>query len=101
MLASLLLPLLCLWPQSTAPDPAGLVISTDVNLVMLDVIVKNPKGGYVTGLTSENFKITQDDKPQQIKYFSNNEAPVTMGLVVDNSGRKHRRACIGKRQQSA
>ncbi len=87
MLASLLLSLLCLWPQEpVAPDAGGFSISTDVNLVQLDVVVKSPAGGYVSGLKSEDFRVTQDNKPQQIKNFSMNEAPVTMGLVIDNSG---------------
>ena len=87
MLTSLLLPILWLWlPQPPASDPGDLVISTNVNLVMLDVVVKNPKGGYVSGLKAENFRVFQDDKPQPIKYFSMNEVPVTMGLVIDSSG---------------
>jgi Ca-activated chloride channel family protein len=88
MFASLVIALLYLWRQQPAA-PAGsddVVISTDVNLVMLDVIAKNPKGGYVSGLKAEDFRVFQDDKPQKIKYFSKNEEPVTMGLVVDNSG---------------
>jgi Ca-activated chloride channel family protein len=53
---------------------------------MLDVVVRNPKGGYVSGLQSQNFRVSQDDKPQPIKYFSMDEVPVTMGLVIDDSG---------------
>ena len=83
MLLSLLLSLCALWPDQ---EPADLTISTNVNLVMLDVIVKNPKGGYVAGLKSDGFRVYQDKKQQEIKYFSHDEMPVTMGLVIDNSG---------------
>jgi VWFA-related protein len=72
--------------QPVAADPGGLVISTGVNLVMLDVVVRNPKGGYVSGLKADNFRVTQDDKPEPIKYFSMDEVPVTLGLVIDDSG---------------
>jgi VWFA-related protein len=71
---------------SAPAEPGDLVISTGVNLVMLDVVVRDPKGGYVSGLKPDNFRVSQDDKPQPIKYFSMDEVPVTMGLVIDNSG---------------
>jgi VWFA-related protein len=72
--------------QPVATDPGDLVILADVNLVVLDVVVRNPKGGYVSGLKAESFRVSQDDKPEQIKYFSMDEVPVTMGLIIDNSG---------------
>jgi Ca-activated chloride channel family protein len=62
------------------------VISTDVELVILDVSVKDVKGRFISGLAAENFRIYEDKKPQQIKYFSRSEIPVTIGLVIDNSG---------------
>jgi Ca-activated chloride channel homolog len=79
------------WPQRDVAADAGrdsgnLVISTDVELVILDVSVKAPNGGYVSGLTAENFQVYEDRKPQQIKHFSHDDIPVTIGLIVDNSG---------------
>jgi Ca-activated chloride channel homolog len=89
MFTSLLPYLLCLvgwWPQQASPTDRGDVISTDVELVMLDVSVKDAKGGYVAGLGEENFRVIEDNKPQPIKYFSHSDIPVTIGLVIDNSG---------------
>ena len=79
------------WPQRDVAADAGrdsgnLIISTDVELVILDVSVKNPNGGYVSGLTADNFQVYEDRKPQQIKHFSHDDIPVTIGLIVDNSG---------------
>ena len=93
MCTSLLPFLACVlaWSQQAVPtergrDAGDVIISTDVELVMLDVSVKDAKGGYVSGLSEENFRVLEDKKPQQIKYFSHSDIPVTIGLVIDNSG---------------
>jgi hypothetical protein len=67
-------------------DSGNLVISTDVELVVLDVSVKDINGGYVSDLTADNFQVYEDKKPQAIKYFSHSDIPVTIGLIIDNSG---------------
>lgn len=61
-------------------------IVDDVNLVLLDVSVKDARGGYVTGLPKDAFHISVDGKPQPISEFSSVDTPVTIGLIVDNSG---------------
>ncbi|MGH7247635.1 MAG: VWA domain-containing protein, partial [Pseudomonadota bacterium] len=58
----------------------------DVNLVLLDVSVHNNKGGFVSGLEKSNFRVLEDDRPQTITQFANTDMPVTVGLVVDESG---------------
>src|SRR5579872_7235654 len=67
-------------------DSTGLTISTDVKLVILDVSVKDAKGGYVSGLAADNFRVYDNRKPQVIKHFSHEDVPVTVGLVIDSSG---------------
>jgi Ca-activated chloride channel family protein len=69
-----------------APGVEEFKISTDVELVLLDVSVKDSQGGFVSGLTKENFKITDNKIPQEITVFQAEDVPVTVGLVVDNSG---------------
>jgi len=61
-------------------------ISTDVELVLLDVSVRDPKGGYVSSLTREDFQIYENGAPQKITQFSRADIPVTVGLVMDDSG---------------
>jgi Ca-activated chloride channel family protein len=61
-------------------------ISDNVNLVVLDVSVRNPAGGYVTGLKKSNFRVFEDHTSRQISQFASVDTPVTVGLVVDNSG---------------
>src|SRR5205085_8333395 len=58
-------------------------IHTDVELVLLDVSVKNPGGGYVTGLTKDQFQVYENGVPQKISAFSVMDEPVAVGLVMD------------------
>lgn len=64
----------------------GFKISSDVQMVLLDVSVKNEDGGFVSGLKKEDFRIVEDRIPQTINAFTALDTPVTVGLVVDNSG---------------
>ncbi|MGI8743524.1 MAG: VWA domain-containing protein [Bryobacteraceae bacterium] len=61
-------------------------ISTTSRLVLLDVSVKDSSGGFAAGLKKENFRVTEDGKPQEITQFADADIPVTVGLVVDESG---------------
>jgi Ca-activated chloride channel homolog len=61
-------------------------ISDNVNLVVLDVSVSEPHGGYVTGLHKDNFEVFEDRRPRPISQFASVDTPMTVGLVVDNSG---------------
>ncbi|MBC7924665.1 MAG: VWA domain-containing protein [Bryobacteraceae bacterium] len=67
-------------------DDRDFKVSSEVELVLLDVSVKGPDGGFVTGLTKENFKVFDNKAQQPIRVFAAQDAPVTVGLVVDNSG---------------
>src|SRR5437763_13544300 len=61
-------------------------IHTGVELVLLDVSVKNASGGYVTGLNKDQFQIYENGVPQKITEFAVADAPVAVGLVMDDSG---------------
>jgi len=81
------------WGQTTASNiganPAGTseyTIQTTSRLVLLDVSVKDRSGGFVSGLTKNDFKVYENGKLQQISQFSNADVPVTVGIVVDESG---------------
>ena len=54
-------------------------------LVLLDVSVKEAKGKYLSDLKKENFQIYENGKLQTISTFSNEDTPVTVGLVLDDS----------------
>ncbi len=61
-------------------------IRDSVQLVLLDVSVKDSRGGFVSGLTKDNFKVYEGGKPMQITQFADQDIPVTVGIVVDASG---------------
>ena len=61
-------------------------IEDNVNLVLLDVSVKNRHGMYVSGLSRSDFRVYEDGHPRDITQFDETDTPVTIGLVVDNSG---------------
>ena len=67
-------------------DPNEFRVSSEVDLVLLDVSVKDAKGGFVSDLKKENFKIWENKVEQPITVFAAQDVPVTVGLVVDNSG---------------
>jgi VWFA-related protein len=54
-------------------------------LVLLDVSVKNPHGGFVAGLTAANFRVFDNGRPQPITVFDSGDAPVTVGILLDES----------------
>lgn len=59
--------------------------STESQLVVLHVAVRDRKG-YVSGLEKSAFHVFENNQPQSISFFSNQDAPVTVGLVIDSSG---------------
>jgi VWFA-related protein len=61
-------------------------ISTSVFMVLLDVSVKDSRGGYVSNLTKDDFRIEENGVPQKIASFNSGDIPVTAGLVLDDSG---------------
>jgi Ca-activated chloride channel homolog len=74
--------LLCAWLIAGEDD---FTIHNDVRLVLLDVSVQNHDGGFVPGLSKEDFTVLENGQPQTISVFDNQDAPVTMGVVVDES----------------
>ncbi len=61
-------------------------IRVDVNLVLVPATVTDGMNRLVTGLERENFFVYDKDVLQQIKSFSTEDAPVTIGIVFDLSG---------------
>ncbi len=60
--------------------------STDVKLVNLFSAVRTKKGEYIHDLNKEDFALTENGRPQIIKFFSReSDLPLTLGLMVDTS----------------
>ena len=67
------------------PQERDYKLTADVNLVVLDVSVKDASG-YVSTLSREDFRVRENGKLQSINGFSHGDDPVTVGLVIDDSG---------------
>jgi Ca-activated chloride channel homolog len=61
-------------------------IRKDVDLVLVPVTVTDPMSRLVTGLEKNNFALTDNGQPQEIKHFSSEDAPISLGVVFDISG---------------
>ncbi len=61
-------------------------IRVDVNLVLVPLTVTDPLNRLVTGLDKENFFLYENNGQQTIKTFSSEDAPVSIGVVLDLSG---------------
>jgi len=74
---------------------ADATISVDVRLVVLRASVRNKDGQLASGLSQNNFIVWEDGQPQTIRTFSQEDVPLAVGLVVDNSGSmKNKRADV-------
>jgi Ca-activated chloride channel family protein len=62
------------------------VIRKSVDLVLVPVTVTDPMQRLVTGLTQDNFQVFENKQQQEIKHFSSEDAPVSLGIIVDTSG---------------
>ncbi|HTW22878.1 MAG TPA: VWA domain-containing protein [Candidatus Baltobacteraceae bacterium] len=75
-------------PNVPPPDqnPQGHRLKSDVDLVVLHVTVTDEKGEFVENLNRNEFQVFEDKIQQNVSMFSRDDIPVTMGLVIDNSG---------------
>ena len=73
--------------SSSQPNSADeYKISVRVGLVVLPVTVMDRKGAFVPDLRRQDFRVYEAGRLQQITFFEPEDVPVTVGLVVDNSG---------------
>lgn len=63
----------------------GEVINVDTNLVTVPVRVLDKQGRFVGGLSKADFEVLEDKVPQEIAYFSNEQNPFTVALILDMS----------------
>jgi Ca-activated chloride channel family protein len=80
-------------PSSTSGQPpvqknqaGGFVIQAKVNLVVLPATVVDAKGHLVNDLTASDFKVYEDSVLQNVQVFKHADIPVSMGIVIDDSG---------------
>jgi VWFA-related protein len=71
---------------TTNSQASQFTISVKVGIVVLNATVLDSKGIMISGLDKKNFQVFEDGVPQQIDLFSHEDIPVTVGLIIDNSG---------------
>jgi len=58
----------------------------DTRLVVLHASVVDKKGKLITNLNRDAFKVFENQQPQQIKIFRHEDVPVSLGIIIDDSG---------------
>ena len=81
------------WPTALALGAAAFgqpedtpTFRADTRLVALHATVVDKNGKLVTNLAQNAFKVFENNVEQTIKIFKREDVPVSMGLVIDNSG---------------
>jgi VWFA-related protein len=70
---------------------------SQVNEVTLSATVLDSRRHLVTNLAETNFAVYEDNQPQKITFFKRQDIPVSIGIVVDNSGSmRTKRAAVTK-----
>ena len=82
---------LVLWGQQSKPVPVqqldtGTIFRADTRLVVCPTTVVDRSGHLVTTLPKEAFTVYENGVAQEIKVFKREDVPVSMGLIIDNSG---------------
>lgn len=81
-------------PQMTSAPPAQktpprTVAADDLHLnrdlITVNVTISDPYGRFVTGLDKTHFEIYDDKIKQDITFFSDDDAPITLGIIYDVS----------------
>jgi VWFA-related protein len=58
----------------------------DTRLVVLHASVTDHKGKLLTNLNRDAFKVYENGQPQQVKIFRREDVPVSLGVIIDDSG---------------
>lgn len=91
-------------PPPKVTGPAGQIqkgkngiytLHEDVNEVLLNCTVVDENKRVVDGLMQDDFRVWEDGVPQTINSFEHQDVPVSMGILIDNSGSMHdKRAAV-------
>src|SRR5580658_8328973 len=73
-------------PEKTGQAPAPQVaIAVESNVVNIDAVVTDQEGDILTNLKRENFRVLDNNQPQQISNFAPSEAPITIVVLLEFS----------------
>jgi len=84
-------------PGAVSKDKDGFRIRKEVDEVTLHASVLDPHQHSVSALRVADFQVFENDEPQRITVFSHEDIPVSLGILVDNSGSmRDKRAAVAK-----
>ncbi len=72
--------------QTTSQPGAGMNIRVNTTLVLIPVTVTDSLNRFVLGLDKQDFRVLEDGTEQKVKQFAGEDAPLSIGLLVDTSG---------------
>jgi len=73
-------------PLESPPPEKGFTIGVSVDMVVMYTSVFDKNGHFVAGLKKENFRLFEDGIQQSLTSFSQEDVPVSMGILIDLSG---------------
>jgi Ca-activated chloride channel family protein len=77
-------------PKKPAVDPSldthTRPFRARVDLVLVPVTITDPMNRLVTGLEKDNFQVFENKERQEIRHFSSEDAPISLGVIFDVSG---------------
>src|SRR5436305_1086713 len=76
-------------PKTKPPasdENTGTIFRSDIRLVVLNTTVSDKSGHLITDLPQNAFTVYENGVTQPIKSFKREDVPVSMGLIIDNSG---------------
>ena len=71
-------------PAATADEPT--TFTSETRWVILPVSVSDKNGKLITDLQQKSFKVLENGIEQPIKLFKHEDVPLSLGIIVDNSG---------------
>jgi VWFA-related protein len=74
-------------PQAQQQPPPQYSLTVKSQVVQVNAVVTDQDGNIVTGLKKENFRIFDNNQPQQITNFEPNDAPITIVILLDYDAR--------------
>jgi Ca-activated chloride channel family protein len=67
----------------------GYTEAVDVDVVQISAVVTDSRGRFVRGLTSADFRVLEDGKPQMITHFAAENIPLELVSAIDVSASMH------------
>ena len=71
---------------AASPQETARFLSGSSELVVLPVVVTDRQGRYISDLDRERFTVFDNGKKVPIEIFTNEDTPITIGLIIDASG---------------